>query len=87
MVEVNSTPISPASPANFGYGDCDDMAFTGDTIQATAVGTGCSVNSPNDCVVTDPTGDQLIRPIRLHSEFEFSACNNGTGSSPNQIGH
>ena len=59
VVEVNGTPISPASPANFVDSSTVTFAFTGGQIQATAASSsGCSVTGigQTDVLSVYPTG-------------------------------
>ena len=82
-----SGSTGPPSYVSLLAGSNITLTPSGDTLTiASTGGSGtCSLNSPDDCVVTDPTGDQLIDQL-ANSEFEVFFPN-GTGgfTKPNRI--
>ena len=72
VVEVNGTPISPASPANFADTASVAWAFTGGQIKATSTGGG---NFAWSC---QPGFGDGVNPITVVTPLQ-STCQNTTG--------
>lgn len=78
VVEVNGTPISPSSPANFVNTSSVTWAFTGGQIQATATGGGGGGCGPlaGDATSTDCGNDNLSTPPTSPAYLQAYGTNN-----------
>jgi hypothetical protein len=78
VLQVNGTPISPSTPGNLIDSDTVTITRSGNQVSFHAAGgtSGCEVNSPGDCVITDPTLSQnIVQPTGTQFSVQNSFGN------------